>query len=493
MNAEIQVQWNYFGPDAGTFLLERSVDSGSTWPVKMAFPKTASSYLDTNISLYGRYWYHVAAANPKGTGSFSDLAIGWYKPPDPLLFSWQQWPYSSSIVFWNYNGTFSMSVSRSSDNGITWAPTAIVAPISQSTYYYIDRTAQEGQTYSYRIQDMADAQLPIYTTNPLTINPSSSVTTWAFTADSGFENAISADVPWERHTASVLDMNNQARGRFSASRFLLGGDDGYTGMNFHGGYQGQCFELLGPSESIWAVMGNHDFTDMGGTILWPHYFGTPTTYTRKEGPIQLFGMYSISSGDTQYSQSSVGYIALSQSLSRSLNDPSISWRVAIIHVPTVSSNWLHATNPYLQAIPWRQWGIDVVFSGHNHIVERCESSSVAFITCGVGGSHKQGYPLGAISPYSQWIFQDANNGSYDYCSGYVYNLIQATSLYMSMSFYSSSYKLHDTGSTSITNATMSGYSLILRKLPPQATPTFTASLLGPPFAAPILSANLTNI
>ena len=493
MNAEIQVQWGYFGPDAGSFLLERSVDSGSTWPVKMAFPKTASSYLDTDIDLYGRYWYHIAAANTKGTGSFSNLAIGWYKPPDPLLFSWQQWPYSSSIVFWNYNGTFSMSVSRSSDGGMTWAPTTIVSPISQSTYYYIDRTAQEGQTYSYRIQDMADAQLPIYTTNPITINPSSSVTTWAFTADSGYESGSPTDVPWERHTASVLDMTNQIRGRFSASRFLLGGDDGYISINYHRGYQGQCFELFGPSESIWAVMGNHDFNDMGGTTRWAKYFGVPTTYTRTEGPIQLFGMYSISSTDVTYISGGIGYTALSQSLSRSLNDSRIAWRVAIIHVPTVTSTYPHVANPTLAAIPWRQWGVDAVLCGHNHVVERCESSSVAFITCGVGGSHKTGYPMTARSPYSQWTFTDANTGVYDYCSGYVYVLMQATSLYMSMSFYSSSYKLPDTGSTSITNATMSGNSLILRKLPPQAIPTFTASLLGPPTSIPVLSANLTNI
>jgi hypothetical protein len=74
MTNAILTQWTYHGTDGTAFLWERSTDAGSTWPLKMAFPFTASSYLDADVSLYGKYWYKIAAANPKGTGSFSSLA-----------------------------------------------------------------------------------------------------------------------------------------------------------------------------------------------------------------------------------------------------------------------------------------------------------------------------------------------------------------------------------------------------------------------------------
>lgn len=475
MNTQSLVQWTYSGTDQTGFLLERSVNAGATWPVNLVFPGNASEYTDSDVDLYGRYYYRIAAANPRGTGSVSNVATVTIIPNPPRTFAWQNGSGSSATAFWNYQGPASMSLSRSSDGGATWPLTSVITPTSSSTYYYIDPAVSVGQTYTYRLQDLGNTSLPYYDITPVVINLPSPVTAMAFTSDSGFETGSAGDIPWETHTASVLDMNNQIRGKFSASHVLLGGDNGYSGMNFYGGYQGQCFEMVGPSESIWAVMGNHDFSDMGGTALWVRYFGVPTTYTRTEGPIQLFGMYSISSADTQYIYGGGPYLALSQSLSRSLNDPNIAWRIAIIHVPTVTSTYPHAPNPHLQAIPWRQWGVDAVFCGHNHVVERCESSSVAFITCGAGGSRKRGYPMTARSPYSQWTFTDANTGVYDYCSGYVYQLIQATDTYMSLSFYSSSMKLPDTGSTAIFNATMSGNSLILRKLPPQAVPSLIAS------------------
>jgi hypothetical protein len=475
MNAESLVQWTYPESDITAFLLERSVDAGATWPVMIPFSFTASNYVDTDIVLYGHYWYKIAGVNPKGTGSFSNLATVFFKPPDPQLFAWQNGSYTTATMFWNYLGTFSMSVSRSSDGGVTWPVTAVATPTSQSTYYYIDNTPVLGQTYTYRIKDMADPALPSITADPITIN-SFGETAMAFSGDGGFE--AGPYTPWEIHTASRLDMNNQIRGRFSASRFLLGGDNGVQGYSVHQGYQGQCFALSGPSESIWAVMGNHDVSDMGGAAAFKNYFGyRAITSSWVQGPIQGFSLYSISEADTSLISGGTQWTWLSRSLSSSMQDPTIAWRIAIIHPPVISSLFVHPGNPTEAAVPWREWGIDAVFSGHNHSVERLESSSVAFITCGGLSNEKSPYGLQSLSPYSQWVFTDAISGGRGYSSGYVYTLIQATDLYMSMSFYSSSIKLPDTGSTAIFNATMSGNSLILRKMPPQGDTVLTATLI----------------
>lgn len=477
MTNAILTQWTYHGTDGTAFLWERSTDAGSTWPLKMAFPFTASSYLDADVSLYGKYWYKIAAANPKGTGSFSSLAFAWVKPPDPQLYVWQNGSYPSTTAFWNYMGTFTMSISRSADGGATWPLTDVVTPTSQSTYYYIDSTPAVGQTYTYRIRDVADPGLSSFTAMPAQINPTSSVTTLAFSGDGGFE--AGNFIPWEQHTASRLDMNNQVRGRFSASRFIMGGDNACQGYAVHQGYQGQCFALSGPSESILAVVGNHDQSDMGGVVAFRNMFGYKSIfYTWTEGLIQGFSLYNISETDTAISSGSAQWIFLSHSLSVSRQDPNIAWRIAVVHAPVLSSTFVHPGNPTLAAIPWETWGVNAVFSGHNHAVERLESGSVAFITCGGISNEKSPYGLQTLSPYSKWVHADAFNGAHYYNSGYVYQLIQATDTYMSLSFYSSSVKLPDTGSTNILNAAMVGNSLVWRKMPPQAVPSLTSSTLS---------------
>lgn len=474
MNTQSLVQWTYSGTDQTGFLLERSVNAGATWPVNLVFLGTTFDYIDSDVALYGRYSYRVAAANPKGTGSFSPTATVTIIPDPPQTFAWQNGSGSSATAFWNYQGPASMSLSRSSNGGATWPLTAVITPTSGSTYYYIDPAVSVGQTYIYRLQDLGNTSLPYYDTTPVVINPPSPVTVMAFSSDGGFE--AGGSIPWEQHTASRLDMNNQIRGRFSASRFLLGGDNACQGYSVHQGYQGQTFALSGPSESIWAILGNHELSDMGGNLAFRHYFGYQAAqYMWREGCIEGVNITTTSETDTTYTSGSTSWLFLSNSLSRSLNDPSVAWRIVMVHAPVLSSTFVHPGNPTLAAIPWRQWGVDAVFSGHNHSVERLESSSVAFITCGGLSNEKSPYGLQTISPYSQWINADTFNGTRYYNGGYVYNLIQATDTYMSLSFYSSSIKLPDTGSTAIFNATMSGNSLILRKLPPQAVPSLIAS------------------
>ena len=474
MNTQSLVQWSYSGTDQTGFLLERSANFGATWPVNLLFPGDTYQYVDSDVVLYGRYSYKIAATNPKGTGSFSPAVTITIIPNPPQTFAWQNGSGSSATAFWNYQGPASMSLSRSSDGGTTWPLTSVVTPTSGSTYYYIDSTVSAGQTYIYRLQDLGNTSLPYYNAAPVTINPPSPVTVMAFSGDGAFEGGNF--IPWDQHLAARLDMNNQIRGTFSASRMLLGGDNGAQGYSVHQGYQGQCFALSGPSESIWAVMGNHDQSDMGGVNAFKHYFGVgAANYLWRQGEIAGFSIQSTSETDTTYTSGSSQWLFLSHSLSSSLNDPSVAWRIVMVHAPVLSSTFVHPGNPTLAAIPWRQWGVDAVFSGHNHAVERLESSSVAFITCGGLSNEKSTYGLQTISPYSKWINADTFNGTRYYNGGYVYSLIQATDTYMSLSFYSSSIKLPDTGSTAIFNATMSGNSLILRKMPPQAVPSLIAS------------------
>jgi hypothetical protein len=574
MSPHVLTQWNYVGSDESLFLWERSTDSASTWPLKLVFSNTASSYVDAAVNWYGTYWYKVAPVNPKGTGSFSsvvsvyimppafdiasltashdslyrtgsylvwnysgssqggtdsfflerslnagvtwptsrsinaassswtDAAVSysntyWYRitpisntgltvptsnvsasfiqAPNPTIYTWQTG--SSAIAFWNYLGTFSMSLSRSADGGATWPFTTVIAPISASTYYFIDPSTVIGNTYTYRIQEIATPDQPVTTGPAKTIQPYPITTSLSFTGDAGFE--LGGNVPWDVHTASLLNMNDTMRGTFGVRKFITGGDNGYQGPNWYGGYQGQCFELLGPSESMWATYGNHDSANFGN-VAFKNYFGLPSTYyTWKEGCIFGVSLAVISETGNNLLSGSAQWVFLSQSLSQSMGDPTVAWRVVTVHAPVLSSNWKHPGNSISAAeVPWEKWGVNAILSGHNHSVERLESGSVAQILCGGGSNEKSGYYLraGGGSPYSKWYNVDIDDGFGPYSNGYIFTLIEATDMYMSMSFYSGSIKLPDTGSTAIFNATMSGNSLIFRKMPPQAIPALTANV-----------------
>jgi hypothetical protein len=132
MTNAILTQWTYPGTDETMFLLERSTDSGSTWPLKWAFPHTASSYIDVAVAWYGTYWYKVAAANPRGTGlilTSTDL-MTWESvsaSATPVSTAYQGVAYSPSLGKFLAVGEVGMMAS--SPDGVNWTDISQPAPI----------------------------------------------------------------------------------------------------------------------------------------------------------------------------------------------------------------------------------------------------------------------------------------------------------------------------------------------------------------------------
>lgn len=83
-NTQSYVEWDYPGTDTTGFYLERSVDSGSTWPVRIALTGSVYSYTDNDVVWEGTYWYRVAPYNPIGIGHFSTMAS---------VFIYPNWPF----------------------------------------------------------------------------------------------------------------------------------------------------------------------------------------------------------------------------------------------------------------------------------------------------------------------------------------------------------------------------------------------------------------
>lgn len=74
-NQDIFVTWTYEGADQTDWLLERSFDSGSTWPsqIPIADPM-ATSYDDTDCVFGETIWYRISAHNAIGYGPLSNTA-----------------------------------------------------------------------------------------------------------------------------------------------------------------------------------------------------------------------------------------------------------------------------------------------------------------------------------------------------------------------------------------------------------------------------------
>src|ERR1039458_2087949 len=66
------ISWTYSLSDNTGFLLQRSTDSGSTWPTTYQLPASSTAYLDTTVSVFGTYWYRVVATNQYGIGDYSN-------------------------------------------------------------------------------------------------------------------------------------------------------------------------------------------------------------------------------------------------------------------------------------------------------------------------------------------------------------------------------------------------------------------------------------
>lgn len=369
-----------------------------------------------------------------------------------------------------------------------------------------------------KIQEVRYLGNDYHTESYLSICPSMPIR-YALGGDGGFVS--DSYIPWEIHTSSMLDLNYQARLILGAEYFLTVGDNacantdeyiritedsiddrivedgsGYRiiedDIYFHGGYAEQCGALIGPTQSIYAAMGDHDLNDFG-IAAFNSYFGYSNEYySWRNGTVQGFVLKETSDSGTELLPLSTQWLWLSQSLETSRQDPSITWRIVQVHSsPVCSTTITHSINPVLHDIPWAEWWIDAVFAGHNHLVERLESGSTAYFVCGGMSNQKTGYGITSVSPYQKWWFADANDTGYEYNSGYVYMMLEANNYYLSMSFYSSSVKLSDSGSTDLVNGVMTGNSLVLTK-PITIIANFAASAITGISPLSVTFANLSS-
>lgn len=139
--------------------------------------------------------------------------------------------------------------------------------------------------------------------------------------------------------------------------------------------------LLRMGIPFYAVLGNHDEPE---SRHYPRFnMNGQRYYAVAKGPVRFFFL------DTNFMDApQVAWLEAALAESRE------AWKIAVFHHPIYSNGDRHGSNVQLRVVlePLLiRYGVDVVFSGHDHIYERLkEQKGIAYFVVGSSGKLRQG-------------------------------------------------------------------------------------------------------
>lgn len=170
---------------------------------------------------------------------------------------------------------------------------------------------------------------------------------------------------------------------------------------------------------FFPTLGNHDWnTEKGQAYL--DYFTLPGNeryYEFTWGLLHFFALDSDTREPDGVGKSSVQGAWLNQALASS----NATWNIVFGHYPPYSSGY-HGSTDWMQW-PYKEWGADVVLSGHDHTYERLDVNGELYFIVGLGGA-------------SRYVFLSKHPGSlvrYNQTHGAM--LVEATEKKITFSFY----------------------------------------------------------
>ncbi|MCC6546899.1 metallophosphoesterase [Candidatus Sumerlaeota bacterium] len=146
--------------------------------------------------------------------------------------------------------------------------------------------------------------------------------------------------------------------------------------------------------------GNHDYYSTPPLGPYLDYFTLPGNeryYDYRIGPIHVFALNSVEAEPDGFTSTSKQANWLHTKLIAS----DAPWKMVLLHYPPYCSGGDHGSSPALRW-PFREWGADAVFAGHDHLYERMAVDGLPYFVNGTGARHL--YALKAQIPGS--IFRD---------------------------------------------------------------------------------------
>lgn len=171
---------------------------------------------------------------------------------------------------------------------------------------------------------------------------------------------------------------------------LTVGDNIYpngSGRLFQKHFEEPFAALLKDKVEFYATLGNHDVeAGRKDQIDYPLFHMNGSSYymlSRGNGLVDFFMLDSTNFDTTQHTW-----------LDNSLRNSKAMWKVAAFHHPLYSSSSKHGSDIGLRAKMeplFRQHGVQVVFSGHDHNYERVKpQNGIQYFVTGAGGKTRRG-------------------------------------------------------------------------------------------------------
>jgi tartrate-resistant acid phosphatase type 5 len=155
------------------------------------------------------------------------------------------------------------------------------------------------------------------------------------------------------------------------------------------------------SNRFFPSLGNHDWYT-GAARPYLDYFQLPGNeryYEVVKGDVHLFAIDS----DIAYEPDGATPTSIQGAWLRTrLAASTARWQVVYMHHPPYSSA-MHGSSAHMQW-PYKEWGADVVFAGHDHSYERIQVDGVLYIVIGLGGRTR--YAFNSPVTGSQFRFSE---------------------------------------------------------------------------------------
>lgn len=154
-----------------------------------------------------------------------------------------------------------------------------------------------------------------------------------------------------------------------------------------------------PIRRFFPSLGNHDYggdTDANAYFKYFGFYKQESFYDFVQGPVHFFIVNSNKEEPDGYNATSTQAKWLKKVMTASTS----KFNVVVFHHPPYSSG-RHGSNEYMRW-PFKEWGADVVLTGHDHIYERLIVDGLPYFVNGIGGSDL--YKFETILPESQVRF-----------------------------------------------------------------------------------------
>jgi len=182
----------------------------------------------------------------------------------------------------------------------------------------------------------------------------------------------------------IANQMTRFHAKFPFDRVIMLGDNIYGGQGpqdlvkkFSQPYKA----LLDMGVKFYASLGNHDGTEQ--SLYKPFNMGGRRYYTYKKGKTQFFALDSSYLSPEQLSW-----------LEKELQNSTADWKIPYFHHPLYSSAIKHGSDLEVRKVLeplFLQYGVQVVFSGHDHVYERMKpQKGVAYFVEGAAGQLRKG-------------------------------------------------------------------------------------------------------